>query len=79
MDMTKMEISRRQFVVASAAVGGGLMIGFSTGKAHAAAVSNYPSQLPTDKEGVEINAWLTIIPKASSPSAFPTRNRARAL
>jgi len=61
--MTKMEISRRKFIVATAAVGGGLAIGFSMGKANAAAVSNVPWQLPTDKEGVEVNAWLTIDPE----------------
>jgi isoquinoline 1-oxidoreductase beta subunit len=61
--MTKMEISRRQFVVATAAIGGGLAIGFSMTKANAAAVSNVPWQIPTDKEGVEVNAWLTIDPE----------------
>jgi len=62
--MTKMEISRRKFIVASAAVGGGLMIGFNMSKANAAAVSNYPHMIPTDKEGVEVNAWLTIDPES---------------
>lgn len=61
--MTKMEISRRDFLVTTASAAGGLMIGFHLSSASAAAnVNAQPWLIPTDKEGTEINAWLTIDP-----------------
>jgi len=60
--MTKMKISRRDFLAVSAAAGGGLMIGFHWSPASAANVNKQPWLIPTDKEGTEVNAWLTIDP-----------------
>ncbi len=61
--MTKMEISRRDFLVTTASAAGGLMIGFHLSSASAAAnVNAQPWLIPTDKEGTEVNAWLTIDP-----------------
>jgi len=59
--MTKMDISRRTFISASLAVGGGLMIGFRIPEAMAADKSN--PKLWEAAGGTEINAWLTIDPQ----------------
>ena len=57
--MTNMELTRRTFVVTTAAAGGGLMLG--VGPAYAAAGTNArPWMSPTDKEGSEINQWLVV-------------------
>ncbi len=59
--MTMHEITRRKFVVTSAAAGGGMMLGFHLpGAAQAAMINTNPWERPTDKEGQEINAWLEI-------------------
>ena len=59
--MTHMEITRRTFIVTTAAAGGGMMLGFYMPNAMAAIAPN-PWERPTDKEGQEVNAWLTIDP-----------------
>jgi len=59
-----MEITRRNFVVTTAAAGGGLMLGFYMPSASARVNSN-PWERPTDKDGTEINAWLTIDPSGA--------------
>jgi isoquinoline 1-oxidoreductase subunit beta len=51
-------LSRRTFIQASAAVGGGLMIGFHMPTAEAATIESKPWQ--TGPEGTEVNAWLAI-------------------
>ena len=57
--MTQTNLSRRTFIKASAAVGGGLMLGFRIPTAaEAAAVMADPMKAPA--AGTEINAWLTI-------------------
>ena len=59
--MTHHEISRRKFIATSAAAGGGMVIGFSIPTAaQSAAINNNPWESPTDKDGEEINAWLTV-------------------
>jgi len=60
---TQRKISRRQFVVSTAAVGGGMAIGIAVGgDALAAYADRNPWQLP-DKAGVaEFTPWLTIGP-----------------
>ena len=60
--MTHIEVTRRSFIVTSAMAGGGMLLGFHVPKANAAAVNAKPWLNPTDKEGVEVNAWLTIDP-----------------
>ena len=73
--MTKMEISRRKFIVATAAVGGGLAIGFSMGKANAAAVNARPrAYVMSFSVPVRTNrsGWLKIAArKSSGPSMGP--------
>jgi isoquinoline 1-oxidoreductase beta subunit len=54
-------VSRRQFIVTSATAAGGMMLGFHM-PAQAARLNNNPWELPTDKEGQEVNAWLAIDP-----------------
>jgi isoquinoline 1-oxidoreductase subunit beta len=51
-------LSRRTFIQASAAVGGGLMIGFNMPSAEAAKIESKP--WATGPQGTEINAWLAI-------------------
>jgi isoquinoline 1-oxidoreductase beta subunit len=54
-------VSRRKFIVTSATAAGGMMLGFHL-PAQAARLNNNPWELPTDKEGQEVNAWLAIDP-----------------
>ncbi len=61
--MTHMEITRRNFIVTTVAAGGGMMVGFHWATANAAAINAKPWLNPTDKDGVEVNAWLTIDPE----------------
>jgi len=63
--MTHMEITRRKFVVSTAAAGGGMMLGFYMPSALAARLSVNPWERPSDKDGQEVNAWLTIDPDGS--------------
>ncbi len=59
--MTHHEVTRRKFIVASASAAGGMMVGFSIPTAaQAAAMNANPWESPTDKDGEEINAWLTV-------------------
>jgi isoquinoline 1-oxidoreductase beta subunit len=51
-------LSRRSFIQASAAVGGGLMLGFHMPLANAATIS--PKAHMASAAGTEINAWLVI-------------------
>jgi isoquinoline 1-oxidoreductase beta subunit len=62
--MTKIEISRRQFLVTTAAVGGGLALGFYLPAPAEAAVmaSNEPWYGATVPPGAEVNAWIVIAP-----------------
>ena len=57
--MTKQVLSRRFFLQASVAVGGGLMLGFHMPDALAASIAARP-QSTTTASGTEINAWLVI-------------------
>ena len=57
--MTKPVLSRRFFLKASVAVGGGLMLGFHMSDALAASIGARP-QSTTTASGTEINAWLVI-------------------
>ena len=61
--MTHLEVSRRTFVVTTAMAGGGMMLGFHLPASAATLVNKQPWRNPTDKEGVEVNAWLTIDPE----------------
>ena len=54
-------VSRRKFIVTSATAAGGMMLGFNL-PAQAAQMNANPWELPTDKEGQEVNAWLAIDP-----------------
>jgi isoquinoline 1-oxidoreductase beta subunit len=56
--MTRHVLSRRTFIKASAAAGGGLLIGFHMPFAEAARIESKPWSAPP--QGVEINAWLAI-------------------
>jgi len=57
--ISKKTLSRRSFIQASAAVGGGLMLGFHMPDALAATISPKTSSTST-AVGTEINAWLVI-------------------
>ncbi len=57
--MTKPVLSRRFFLKASVAVGGGLILGFHMPDALAASIGARP-QSTTTASGTEINAWLVI-------------------
>jgi isoquinoline 1-oxidoreductase beta subunit len=56
--MTIQNLSRRTFIQASAAVGGGLLIGFHMPMAQAAKIESKP--FTPVEQGTEINAWLAI-------------------
>ena len=56
--MSKRNLSRRGFIQASAAAGGGLMLGFHIPGAEAATTEGKPWATP--ESGVEINSWLVI-------------------
>jgi isoquinoline 1-oxidoreductase subunit beta len=55
------QINRRQFMIATATVGGGLMLGFflPSRRAAAATMASQPWTAPT-ASGAEVNAWLII-------------------
>ena len=57
--MTKQILSRRSFLQASVAAGGGLMLGFHMPVALAATIGPRP-QSTTTAVGTEINAWIVI-------------------
>src|SRR5437667_6871608 len=57
--MTKQILSRRSFIQASVAVGGGLMLGFHVPDALAASIGPR-TQSTTTASGIEINAWIVI-------------------
>src|SRR5919109_2841147 len=57
--MTKQILSRRSFIQASVAAGGGLMLGFHMPDALAASTGARP-QSTTTASGIEINAWIVI-------------------
>jgi isoquinoline 1-oxidoreductase beta subunit len=57
--MTKQILSRRSFIQASVAVGGGLMLGFHMPDALAASIGPR-TQSTTTASGTEINAWIVI-------------------
>ena len=63
--MTNMDLTRRTFVVTTAAAGGGLMLGVFTAPANADAVNAQPWLPPSGKPGIEINQWLSIDPDGS--------------
>src|SRR5688572_7690065 len=62
--MTKMEISRRRFLVTTAAAGGSLILGFHlpTPAQAARLASVEPWYGATEAPGTEINAWIVIAP-----------------
>ena len=57
--ISKKNLSRRSFIQASAAIGGGLMLGFHMPDALAATIGP-KAQSTTTAPGTEINAWLVI-------------------
>ena len=57
--MTKQILSRRSFIQASVAAGGGLMLGFHMPVALAASIGPR-TQSTTTASGIEINAWIVI-------------------
>ena len=57
--MTTQILSRRSFIRASVAVGGGLMLGFHMPEAMAATIGPRP-QSTTTAVGTEVNAWIVI-------------------
>src|SRR3981081_4497021 len=57
--MTKQIVSRRSFIQASVAVGGGLMLGFRMPDALAASIGPR-TQSTTTASGIEINPWIVI-------------------
>jgi len=57
--MTTQTLSRRSFLQASVAVGGGLMLGFHMPEALAASIGPRP-QSTTTAVGTEVNAWIVI-------------------
>src|ERR671921_448411 len=57
--MTEQILSRRSFIRASVAVGGGLMLGFHMPDALAASIGS-KKQSMTNASGIEINAWIVI-------------------
>ena len=57
--MTHMELTRRSFVVTTAAAAGGLMLGVGVTQAR---VASQPWLSPTEKEGTEISHWVSIDP-----------------
>ena len=65
--MTHLEITRRSFIVTTAAAGGGLMLGFAIPqRSDAAAINPMPWERASDKEGQEVNAWLVIDPDGTT-------------
>ena len=60
--MTNMDLTRRTFVVTTAAAGGGLMLGVGVTPATAAQVSPQPWMAEPDKDVLEINRWVAIDP-----------------
>ena len=63
--MTHMEITRRKFVVSTAAAGGGMMLGFYMPAQAANRVADRPWESPTQKDGQEVNAWIVIDPEGT--------------
>ncbi len=59
---TQRTINRRQFIVASAAVGGGLAIGFQSRDGEAATHAREPWGKLDTKVGVEFTPWVAIAP-----------------
>src|SRR5215475_6405683 len=51
------DVSRRRFLISTAAAGGGLALGL-----HAAGLKTAMAQMPADAEGGEIGAWVFIRP-----------------
>jgi isoquinoline 1-oxidoreductase beta subunit len=62
--MTKMEVTRRKFMVTTAAVGGGLAFGFTFPNAAQAAViaGGTPWYGANPFDGTELNAWIVVQP-----------------
>src|SRR5207244_507236 len=58
-DMTNQILSRRAFIQASVATGGGFMLGFHMPVALAASIGPQP-QSTTSASGIEVNAWIVI-------------------
>ncbi len=61
--MPELKLTRRAFLVRSAAAGGGLLIGFHLPAARKLAAA--PLAAPTGEQPVEVNAWIVIQPDDS--------------
>src|SRR5262245_35343840 len=72
MSNHKTSVSRRQFVIAAAAFGGGLAIGVLPRSGKAAFVNVQPWGLPTDKAASEFTPWISITPDDVVTVRVPT-------
>ena len=59
----RLEMNRRQFNIATAAIGGGMVLGIGpVGRAAAQGVNAQPWTSPAGPAGVELSAWIVIAP-----------------
>ncbi|NNG11763.1 MAG: xanthine dehydrogenase family protein molybdopterin-binding subunit, partial [Halobacteria archaeon] len=61
--MPELKLTRRAFLIRSAAAGGGLLVGFHLPAARKLAAE--PLAAPTGEQAVEVNAWIVIQPDDS--------------
>ena len=71
--MTKqLKIDRREFVISTAAVGGGMAVGIGTRDANAAYIATPPWDQPEPAGSVEFSAWVSIAPDDTITVRVPT-------